>query len=166
MGIISTAIAPYRLYAELAGAAALAITVTALYVGHNHKEQAIGAQKCIAATTETKQEATSHVQATEDQHAQLLAGVVSSYEQKLAALSADNDGMAQRLRDADKIRTSTVPAVAAASGQVCTAAVDAAIGQLETDHAASFAACLANQDEITAIRDAWNDLAKGHAPPR
>jgi len=161
----SAVVSPYRLYAEIAiGVVAVGMSI-AWWVGHNNKEQNIGAQQCIEKTTETKQEATINVDAINQDHAKQLADVVQSYDAKLAAEHAGALSLADRLRVADSaLRAKPLPNVAAAAGQVCSAQVDAATRQLESEHAESFAACLENQDEIVALRAAWDEQAKKGAP--
>lgn len=144
-----------RLWIEIAGAVILCTAIVSLWIGHNHKERAIGAVACIQSTSATKEVATDRTQAIEIAHATQLAKVVKIYEDRAATDRANAAGLAQRLHDADSLRRRTVPGVVTAAGEVHPGAVDAAPSEREKQYADSLTVCVANADELDAIRAAW-----------
>jgi hypothetical protein len=128
---------------------------------HNAGERKAGAAACVAATTETKQTVVARDTSDETAQAGELKTAVATYDAKVKSLSADNDDLARRLRDANAVRPSAVPS---ARCPAATAAADAGLpaGKSEADQrladtVAVLNACDANQVKTEAIAKAYND---------
>lgn len=149
-----------RLLAEILGSVALVGALTGWWVEHNHQERAIGAQGCINSTSTTRAVATADTQAIEQAHADQLSKVVTVYEQKAAVDRANSADLAQRLHDADAaLHRGAVSPVGTPAGFVCSRADDPAPTEREKQIADTLAVCVANADELDAIRQAWIDQA-------
>ena len=151
---------------RIGGEVLLGLAVIAACLGwwheHNLGEQRQGYTQCAQATSETKSTATAHTDAIDLQHAAAMAQVTQDYEQKLAALAADRDSLAQRLHDAAPrpIRPGALSAVGAPAGFVCTPADHAGPTDSDRRLAVDLEACAANTVELIAIRQAWSDMVQ------
>jgi hypothetical protein len=128
---------------------------------HNRKEENIGAQACIQATTETKKEAIADNVITIDQHNQAISAVVKSYESRIKDLADSNGDLAQRLHDANAIRKPAVPALAAAAAGMGSGEGRPDTGGLtdcDRREAEVASYCAVKMIELNAIRQAWTRL--------
>lgn len=139
---------------------------------HNAGERRAGAQACIQATTETKATAVKADTADADAQAAQLQAIVRGYDAKIAALSANNVALAQRLRD-NAVRAGAVPHPGSPAGSP---AEQSGLPESESavadrfwsiDLAATLDACDANQARVEGLEQTYNDwrqrmLAKPH----
>jgi hypothetical protein len=144
--------------------AAIALFSSALLWWHLHNlnEQHQGAQACIQQTTETKA-AAIRIDATDAiEQGRQLAQVVTTYDAKLQVESVGNALLAQRMRDANPVRHSTVPGASCPAAQApadrgIPDSESAAIGRLANEYAKLLDACDANQARVEGLAAAYND---------
>jgi hypothetical protein len=75
-----------RTVAEIGGALLAALGVWALWVHHDHVEQQIGDQKCLAAVTVTKDQAAAEAAEAEVNYQAQLTRAKEDYDEALAAI--------------------------------------------------------------------------------
>lgn len=153
---------PTRLILEIVAALGLVAALAGWWHEHNSHEQLIGSTKCVETYTETKGEATAKTDAVNAEHAKVISTVVQTYDQKIADLNSANADLAQRLHDtATANDRRALPSVAGTAGSIRPAAVDAGPSERDRREALDLEACAANTIELSAMREAWADLAEG-----
>jgi hypothetical protein len=142
------------------GALILAITIVVWWHLHNAGERKLGAQACIAATTETKVEVVARNQADESGQADDLKATVADQNEKLSKLSADNADLIGRLHR-DTLHGSPVPNTGgAACPDLNAGALRAGQGDLKQIEPAEVAVlndCDAEHERANAAVSAYND---------
>jgi hypothetical protein len=156
------------LLAEIIGGVALIAAVIMLWMHHDTKEQAIATTACVASEEKSGNAQLASTNTTNIDNANTLSQVVGTYDQKIAALTADRDSLAQRLHDAHPsaaVSSRAVPNISAPSGFVCRPADNTGPSDCDRREAVNLEACAANTIELIELRDAWQRIAHP-APPK